>query len=184
MTPFLTCYTPTYRRPTQLAACLESVRTQTLVAEIEQIVIPDHVGLGIGGMFQQIQRYAAAVHGQYVHVLADDDVLASPQVVESVRAFAVAQGHPPVILVSACKGGATYPSSAEAWPPVCGAIDLGCIVTRADVWAAHVHQYGNRYEGDYDFMAAVAGAGHAAARWDGLFLVGGVSQGQPELVRA
>jgi hypothetical protein len=47
MQPFLTLYTATYKRPQQLARCLASVAMQTLVNEIEHIVIPDHVGLGM-----------------------------------------------------------------------------------------------------------------------------------------
>jgi hypothetical protein len=57
--PFLTFYTPSYRRPHGLAKCLASVQMQTIVSEIEQIVIPDHVGLGVGGMFAQVSRYAS-----------------------------------------------------------------------------------------------------------------------------
>jgi glycosyltransferase involved in cell wall biosynthesis len=50
MTPFLTVLTPTYRRPVGLVACLESVWTQTAIDQIEQVVMVDHIGLGIGGM--------------------------------------------------------------------------------------------------------------------------------------
>lgn len=182
--PFLTCYTPTYRRPAGLAACLESVRVQTAVAEIQHLVVPDHVGLGIGGMFQQIQQYAPAVRGQYVHILADDDVLASPTVVEQVQIFAEAYDMPPVIVVSVDKAGAIYPCVPDVWPPRLGTIDLGCILTRGDVWHAHVGAYGNRYEGDYDHMAALAAAGYGAARFDVLFLRGRVSHGAPEVEAA
>jgi hypothetical protein len=177
--PFLTFYTPSYRRPHGLAKCLASVQMQTIVSEIEQIVIPDHVGLGVGGMFAQVSRYASAVHGDYVYLLCDDDVLASPDVVEMVRRFAQLQGLPPVILVDAKKGGATWPVG-EPWPPRCGAIDLGCIITRRDVWQAHAKDYGARYEGDYDFMQAVSQAGYPAVYCPVLFSIGAVSRGAAE----
>lgn len=180
MTPFLTLYTPTYRRPQGLAACLESVRRQTAVEAIEQIVIPDHVGIGIHGMYARIQDYAPAVHGQYVHVLCDDDVLASPTVVAEVQAFAEAMNHPPVILVRAQKGQATYPVGTP-WPPSCGSIDLGCVITRADVWRDHASNYGHNYEGDYWFMKALSDFGHRAASCDLLFSVGAVSRGAAEV---
>lgn len=178
MTPFISFYTPTFKRPQKLAACLQSVAAQTAVADIEQIVIPDHVGLGVGGMFAQVPRYRDAVHGRYVHMLCDDDVLASPTVVAEVKAFAEAHGDPPVILVKAVKAGMWWPAG-DPWPPRCGAIDLGCIITRADVWKQH--DYGHRYEGDYDLMQSIADAGHQAAWCGVLFSIGGVNRGAPEV---
>lgn len=180
MTPFLTLYTPTYRRPQQLARCLDSVRQQTAVEAIEQIVIPDHVGVGVHGMFARVRHYADAVHGRYVHLLADDDVLAGPTVVAHVQAFADAHDNPPVILVSARKGGQEWPQG-NPWPPQCGHIDLGCVITRADVWKRHVGDYGLNYEGDYWYMRALYEAGHPAAWCDLLFSIGAVSHGRAEV---
>lgn len=178
--PFITFYTPTYKRPRQLVACLESVGRQTAVDAIEQLVIPDHVGLGIGGMYRRVPLYLDAVHGEYVHLLADDDVLASPTVVEQARAFAHAQQFPPVILVNAVKSGLVWPCG-KPWPPRLGMIDLGCFIVRADVWKAHAGDYGERYEGDFDFINAVAAAGHPAAVIDLVFSIGAVSRGAPEV---
>ena len=132
--PFLSLYTPTYKRPTGLARCLASVAQQTAVADIEQIVIVDHLGIGIDGMYARIPDYAGAVHGDYVHVLADDDELAGPDVVQTVRDCAEANGHPAVILVAVQKGGLVLTS--PAWPPVLGGIDLGSMIVRRDVWTA------------------------------------------------
>jgi hypothetical protein len=181
MKPFLSLYTATYKRPQQLARCLASVAGQTLVNEIEHIVIPDHVGLGIGGMYQRVKDYIHAVHGEYVHFLADDDVLADPGVVEVVKQAAEQNDYPPMLIVRAVKGGLMLPFG-QVWPPVCGQIDLGCLIARADVWKAHAHRYGNRYEGDFDFADAVAQSGHGAVFVDVLFLVGGVNRGAAELV--
>lgn len=176
-TPFMTFYTPTYRRPKGLAACLDSVQRQTAVDAIEQIVIPDHVGLGIGGMYQRIPDYADAVHGDYVHVLADDDVLASPTVVERVRDFARTHDQPALILVAVNKAGNWI---LPSWPPVCGAIDLGCLIVRGDVWQAHAAAYGACYEGDYTFAAALHANHVQAVRMDLHFLSGGVMHGAAE----
>lgn len=179
MTPFLTLYTPTYRRPQQLARCLESVRIQTAVSDIEHLVIPDHVGLGIGGMYGRIPQYAQAVHGLYVMVLCDDDELASPTVVEQVRDFAIGQCYPDVLLLRTNKGGRELPAGSP-WPPRLGAIDLNCVMTKADVWRAHVQDYGQNYEGDYWYSAALAKAGHTPVMCDVLFSVGAVSRGAAE----
>ncbi len=181
MQPFLSFYTPTYKRPQQLTRCLASVADQTLVREIEHIVIPDHVGVGIDGMYQRVPQYAHAVHGEYVHFLADDDVLASPNVVEVVKYAAQATNYPPMLLVKVNKGGQFLPQG-QPWPPVLGQIDLGCLITRADVWKAHANRYGLRYEGDFDFALAVADSGYDAVMVDLLFLVGAVSRGVPEPV--
>lgn len=183
MTPFLTLYTPTYRRPKGLAACLASVQAQTAVSEIEHLVIPDHVGVGIEGMYARVPDYVDAVHGEYVHLLADDDVLAGPDVVARVKAFAEDRGFPPVILVKALKGALELPFGS-IWPPVCSHIDLGCIITRADVWKRHAGDYGKVYEGDYLFAKALFDAGHRAEFLPMRFLVGAVSRGMPEVVVA
>jgi hypothetical protein len=181
MQPFLTLYTPTYRRPIALAKCLASVAAQSAVSEIEQIVIADHVGVGIDGMYQRIPQYVEAVHGQYVHLLADDDVLAGPQAVAQLKARAEAEGFPPVLIVSAIKGFLTLPLDDHG-PPVCGRIDLGCLVVRQDVWKQHVGDYGKRYEGDFDMAHALWDAGHqfVYAR-DITFLIGAVSRGAAEV---
>lgn len=152
--PFLTFYTPTFRRPEQLARCYESVRRQTHVQLVEQITVVDHLGVGVAGAFAAVPAYVGAVHGEYVHFLCDDDVLASETVVGKLWAAAMADGMPHVIVVGSQKPGGYYPSENHG-PPVLGSIDLGCLVVRGDVWRAHAHLYGRRYEGDYDFAAAL-----------------------------
>lgn len=180
MTPFLTFYTPTYKRPHRLAQCLASVGSQTAVADIEQIVIPDHVGIGIGGMFARVADYAAAVHGRYVMFLCDDDVLAGPTVVEQARACAQDAGYPPLILVSTVKGGQQWPAGTP-WPPQLGQIDLNCAMVRSDIWRTYASAYGARYEGDYDFLARLCDVGMwPTVCTDLVFSIGGVSRGAAE----
>lgn len=181
MQPFLTFYTPTFRRPHALAKCLASVQSQTAVDAIEQVVIPDHVGVGVDGMYARVPFYANAVHGQYVHVLADDDVLAGPHVVAQLRERAQSEGLPPVLIVSATKGHLTLPLDDHG-PPVCGRIDLGCLVVRRDIWQRHVDDYGKCYEGDFFMAKALWDAGHrfVYAR-DITFLIGAVSRGAAEV---
>lgn len=180
MTPFLSFFTPTYRRPMALAKCLASVGAQTLASEIEQIVVPDHVGVGIvDGLYGRIPIYADALHGQYVHILCDDDVLASPVVVQQVQDFAVAEGFPPVIVVRVRKGTMELPS-APIKPPTIGTIDLACFILRADVFRMHANDYGKRYEGDFDHAAALDRAGWPFAFCDFLFVVGAQSRGVAE----
>lgn len=175
--PFLSFFTPTYRRPERLAACLESVRLQTVPCE--QLVVPDHVGVGIAGMYARVARYASALHGEYVHFLADDDTLAGPHVVAAVREFARSHGNPEVIIVQAVKNGLLLPFEMQG-PPAEGCIDLGCVITRRDVWQAHADDYGRRYEGDFDHLNAMWSAGRSFMYCDLLFEVGPAMHGAPE----
>lgn len=177
--PFITFITPTYRRPSLLANCIESVRTQTQSDLIEHIVLPDHVGVGIAGMYARLPDYINAVHGQYVHILADDDFLVDPYSVEKVIKFAWLNELPSLIITKVQKGMATI---GPVWPPILGQIDLGCLITRRDIWQKHVDDYGKRYEGDFDFANALFQVGYRAELMNILFLMGGVMRGQPELV--
>jgi hypothetical protein len=179
--PFLSIFTPTYKRPAGLKACMDSVAAQTAVAQIQHLIVPDYLGHGIEGMYATVpQMVAPAITGRYVHLLADDDMLATPTVVEQVKAFTEAHDYPALILVRALKGGFEWPQG-QVWPPVMGQIDLGCFITRSDVWRAHADCYGRCYEGDYFFGAALHKSGIAATVMDLRFVIGGVNHGRPEL---
>lgn len=180
--PFLSFYTPTFRRPTGLAKCLASVATQTAVERVEQLVVPDHAGLGVtNGLYGRMPFYAEALRGDYVHVLCDDDELASPTAVEQVERFAAKMQRPAVIVVRARKGNLDLPLCPIETAPVCGRIDLSCYIIRQDVWLRHYKDYGLRYEGDYDHALALWNAGHRHEFLDMLFVVGGASNGRPEV---
>jgi glycosyltransferase involved in cell wall biosynthesis len=205
--PFLSFYTPTYRRPQQLAACIASIQNQTRANRCEQIIVPDFVGVGVGGMFAAVPRHASNLHGEYVHFLCDDDVLAGGDVVRRLEAIVDAErdgdgAGPDIVIVGSQKPGGYFPHVNEG-PPVLGSIDLGCIVVhRRNVWNGHCSQFGRRYEGDYDFVAhlwamteavknldwsaenARGAARHAPWRWswhrDLHFVTGAASRGKYE----
>ena len=157
---------------------MASVAAQTAVDNIEHVILADYVGVGVGGMFGALPRYVDAVHGSYVHLLADDDVLASRLSVEELELAARDLGNPEVLLVDVIKGGNRYPHQTE---PRCGSIDLGCIVTRLDVWRSHVTDYGLRYEGDFDFARALWDSGRHFERAELLFMKGDIRRGAPEV---
>ena len=175
--PFLSFYTPTYKRPTLLARCRASVGAQTIPCQ--HVVIEDTVGLGIHGMYHDIPEHAHLVTGEYVHVLADDDYLEAHDVAERVQAVAFAKSSPEVILVRAIKNGMHLPSYTSG-PPKLGQIDLGCVITRRDVWLAHVQDYGRRYEGDFDHVRAMWNCGRRFLFTDILFERGPAMHGRPE----
>lgn len=180
--PFLTLYTPTFRRPAALARCLASVSKQTAADDVDQLVIPDHVGYGVtNGLFGRLPWYAPAVRGRYVNLFCDDDTLASDTVVAEVRAFAERHGSPDVIVTRVHKGPFKLPSCDPVGEPVCGSVDLTSYLVRRDVWLAHLSDYGLRYEGDYDHALALHRAGRTFAFCDVLWAVGGASNGRPEV---
>jgi hypothetical protein len=180
-TPFVTLLTPTFRRPTGLAACLQSVGRQTAAADVQQVVMPDHVGHGVAdGLFGRLAWYAPSVIGAYVNILCDDDVLADESVVARVQAFAAARRQPPVIVTRVVKGGLALPQCAPEGPPVHGLMALTSFIVRADIWRAHLGDSGRRYVGDFDHASALYRAGHPFAFCDVHWAVGGASNGRPE----
>ncbi len=180
--PFLSIYTPTFRRPAGLAANLRSVGVQTAAEHIEQVVVPDHVGHGIvNSLYKRLQWYAPWMRGDYVAILCDDDVLADETVVAKLMAFAEKKRNPPVIIVNAEKGGLVYPAYAEGTVPEPGEIDLCCMILRRDVWLQHVNDWGSRYEGDYDMAIVLHEMGYEHARLDLLFAIGDATNGRPEV---
>lgn len=179
--PFISFYTPTFRRPVALSKCMQSIDRQTAVERIEQIIVPDHVGYGlVGGLFGRIPWYTGALRGLYVHILCDDDVLPDERAVEKLMKFAETKANPPVIVVGAIKNGFDYPSCDPLGEPKVTQVDLGCYVIRSDIFTMHCRDYGSRYEGDFDHALALYRAGHRHEFFDFTFVEGAASNGRPE----
>lgn len=179
--PFLTLYTPTFRRPAQLARCLDSVGKQTRADEVQHLVVPDHVGHGVSaGLFGRLKTYQPAVIGRYVNLLCDDDVLIHETAVATLMEFAEAKDFPAVIVAKVQKGPFTLPMCHPEGEPVCGRVDLTSYIVRGDVWHAHAGDYKLVYEGDYWHALALYRAGHRFAYCDLLWAVGAQSNGRPE----
>ncbi len=192
MRPWLTLYVPFFRRvdgtlarPDGMFECRHSIMLQWLPREnfVQALFVEDEKlgGSGVGGMFAQIPANAHRVEGDYVLILGDDDVLADHSVVGQLYAIAERASFPDVIIVSTEKAEhGRLPYDAEG-PPICGRIDLGCVVTRRDVWLQHVGDYGAIYEGDFRHLDAMWQAGrqfHYATEL--LFSRGAVSRGGVE----
>jgi hypothetical protein len=174
MTPFLTIYTPTYKRPKGLEQCRASVRAQDDPG-IEHLIIEDTVGLGVGGMFADIPNHP--VRGEWVYFLSDDDRLADPQVVSDFRAQAFDAD---VVMCRSTIGQHIFPS-AQCWGhvPLLGHVTLSNWIVRADVWRSV--PYGEHYEGDFAFIRACWDRGLRFAWWDRFIChADGWGQGRPE----
>jgi hypothetical protein len=158
---------------------MASVQRQTAVDHIQHLIVPDYVRRGIvASLYGGVRQYAQALSGAYVHVLADDDVLADPRVVDAVRDFATAHDAPEVIVVRVRKGTKVFPRIPVTDRPVAGAIDMASYLVRQDVFQRHACDYGPRYSGDVDHAVTLWAAGYRHALLDRLFLVGGTTSGK------
>jgi glycosyltransferase involved in cell wall biosynthesis len=151
----MTFYTPTYRRPGFLKRCQESVCAQTL-QDWQHLIIRDEIGIGVPGVFREVQEHVDEIEGEYVYFLQDDDILAGPEVLQSVCSFRILRNYPPVIMVKNRKIGRILP---DYWiqEPQLGHVDLGSYIVRADVFRENAYRFGERYQGDYDFIHSLWG---------------------------
>lgn len=192
MRSFLSLYVPFFRRtdgelarPGALERCRTSIYSQWVPRDnfVQALFVEDEKlgGSGVGGMFAQVPANAHRVEGDYVMLLGDDDVLADETVVGRLYSIAEAASFPDVIIVSTEKAEHGRLPYDHQGPPICGRIDLGCVVTRRDVWLAHVADYGDIYEGDFRHLDAMWKAGRHFHYATGLlFSRGAVSRGGVE----
>lgn len=164
MKPFLTVYTPTFRRPFFLELCKASVAQQW---RTEHVIVEDHVGLGIDGMYGDIRNHVDKVHGEYVLVLSDDNVLVDPVFAAELETYVRVQQWPDVVVF---KGRIDTTTQPAAWccEPIETMIDLSCFAVRREVWVAYAESWGRRYEGDFDFIHRLWADGCVFAWWDRL----------------
>lgn len=150
MKPFLTVYTPTFRRPTWLARCKESVDAQGVhFGRVQHLIIEDTIGLGVGGMYADVRNHHEKIEGEWVYFLSDDDVMA-PGVVQKFRKLVDSGLDADVVIGPFRIGQRLFPTVWKS-PPKQTHITLGNWIVKR-----HVHEsipYGNRYEGDFDFIA-------------------------------
>lgn len=167
-------------------ACFASVEAQTWVREIEHLVVVDHYGKGIGGMYEEIVRYRDAVHGEYVYVLSDDDVLAVPEAVERLAEFVASNDRPDVVICNARYGHYPWlplPGQIQRLAvdgPLHGAIGLPNTIVRGEVWREFCGSYGPVYDGDYVFLKTLWDARRRFTHWPFHFATGPCGGGQPE----
>lgn len=154
--PYLTIYTPTYKRPRLLADCMASVAMQT-VPPLEHIIVADYIGIGIARMYQEIEYRANSFNGDYVYILQDDDMLKDQLVIEDFY-NEVYMEQPPVVIARNYKGKRLLPDKGY-WEqePKQNHIDLSGFIIRNDVFYDNRNNFGRRYEGDFDFIHSLWG---------------------------
>ena len=159
---FLSIYTPTFRRPFLLELCKASVAAQS--APVEHVVVEDKVGVGV---YRMIRDHVGEVHGEYVMVLSDDNVLVDGEFAADLATEAFEADLPDVVMF---KGqiASTLQPAAWACEPIATMVDLSCFAVRRDVWLAHAADWGDRYLGDFDFIHSLWTAGCRFYWWDRL----------------
>lgn len=178
MTPFLSVYTPTYRRPKMLALNELSVSQQTV--PVDHVIVHDTVGIGVDGMFADIPNHADKPVGQYVMVLSDDNMLLDGDFAADLELEAARADYPDVIVFKGKIDGSVQPL-AWACEPVFEQIDLSCFAVTVDVWRRYADAWGHRYEGDFDFIHRLWADGLRFHWWDRLaFRALMISRGAPE----
>ena len=149
MPDFLSCYTPTYKRPKLLELCKQSVLEQ--LDAVDHVIIPDEVGIG-WSVFTEVRKHAHKCKGEYVQFLSDDCALLDPTVSRRFRQFADMAEYPEAII---WRG--QYPDSICPWQPMgerprLGYINLGNFVVRRDIWLLHADAWIADYAGDFYFV--------------------------------
>jgi len=161
MTPFLSIITRHMAsRPRMFEECLRSLTAQT-DQDFEHIVLVDHIGRGVPWANLQFARYRDAVGGDYVLILDDDDALATPLAVATLRA-AVAGTQADIVIFRGdhCQLGILPDDAHWKQPPACGHISAQDLIVRREVWRRHVDAFGNEYAGDFSFIAALWRCGY------------------------
>ena len=177
--PMLSVYTPTYRRPFLLELCKASVANQSV--RVEHVIIEDTVGLGIGGMYGAIREHVGEVHGEYVRVLSDDNILVDAYFAAELGALVWTFEVHPDVVVWFGQIGQTLQPAVWGHEPEKTKIDLSCFAVRRDVWVENADKWGQNYCGDFDFIRHLWDEGCSFAWWPRLvFQAVKISQGAPE----
>ncbi len=174
--PFFTIVTTAYKRPLALAQNRASIQAQTC-QDLEQILMIDEVGRGFGWVARQFEKFAPMAHGRYVLNMADDDELASRNVLASVRAAVEVMDNDPEVIVVLLdhvwsSGYRLIIPEPELWARKAifrGHISGQNLIVRNDIYQEHAHDW--RYEGDgYEFeiahiQAILDPANHYSVLW-------------------
>lgn len=160
-----------------LELCKTSVANQS--TPVEHVIVEDTVGLGVGGMYQDIRHHAFKVTGEYVMVLSDDNILTDPHFALDLEKIAWEHDRPDVIVFKGVTGNTVQP--AHWGEPIETKIDLSCFAVAHDLWVEYADRWGDRYEGDFDFVRALWDDGYEFCWWDRLaFKALQISAGRPE----
>lgn len=179
--PFLEVITRCYKRPRAVLINIESLMRQT-DGDWLQLFLVDSVGRGVGWANAQMQRIVP--FGDYVWVLDDDDVCASPTLVADLKAI-VKLHTPDCILIKMDHGPLGILPDPVQWGDrnvVEAHIGVSAYVVSRETWTRHCHAWSDRYAGDFDFIKAVLDDPTVTVYWYDCVAsaVQRISHGEPE----
>jgi hypothetical protein len=160
MPPFLSVVTRTHPKPVDYLALNEESLREQLDPDYEQIVLRDEVGRGLAWANRQFYEHRFAVEGDYVLMLDDDNVLATPHAVTILKA--VTWDKPEAVIFKAEVGPHGILPTSFAWGQrraIAWQIDGHCVIVRREVWQAYIHEFCVDVRGDAAFLGALTAAG-------------------------
>lgn len=153
--PFLSIVTRCYKRPQGLLRCLESIAQQD-DKDYENVLIIDTEGIGVAAANALFYEHKDRVHGEYVHLLDDDDILVDNGLVSRLKCIAHNHNWPDVIIFRSLHGGGKMLPPDKLWGerPKGGQIGGESYVIRRDIWKRHIKVFGEHgYPGDFFFIS-------------------------------
>lgn len=150
---FLEVITRTYKRPTMLRRCKESLPGHS-PGELRHTVLNDPIGRGVGWANGRLATHTP--NARYVWILDDDDECVHSTLLVELKRIA-AQEDPELIMLRMDHGPRGVLPTVLTWglAPVHGRIGCSAFVTRSDLWMKHRHVWaGARYYSDFEFISA------------------------------
>jgi hypothetical protein len=156
---FLSVITRTHPKPVDYLALNEQSLREQLDPDYEQTVIRDEVGRGLAWANRQFYEHRYDVDGDYVIMLDDDNVLATPHAITLLKA--VTWDYPNAVIFKADVGPHGILPTSLAWTQrraIAWQIDGHCVVVRRDTWIEYIHEFNCDIRGDAAFLAALTAA--------------------------
>lgn len=150
----LSIITRCYKRPIGLRRNKMSLALQT-VQDFEHILLVDNVGIGLKAAADRLAIEAPVlIHGDYVYVLDDDDMLVDNEFVARIQEV-VFLADPDIIMVKSDDGTMGVLPTVKVWGkrPIYSQIGGQNYVVRADIWKRHAaHFISEQDRGDFAFI--------------------------------
>jgi len=169
---FLSVVTRTHPKPVDYLALNQASLRGQQDPDYEQIVIRDEVGMGLAWANRQFWVHREKTQGEYVIMLDDDNVLATPHAITVLKA--VTWDAPAAVMFKADVGPHGVLPSAQSWQErrsIPFQIDGHCVIVRADVWRGLIHHFAVDVRGDAAFLAELLAPGAYRVEWVNAVLV-------------
>jgi len=143
------------KRAEMLKICIDSIKTQTSDDYIHILYRDDKTENGYGMLLaNQSLVKIPLVDVRYVMTLDDDDMIIDPNFVKVFKKI-VDDNNPEIVFFTGILFGRKIPPKSQ-WGkrPRRRLINGFCLAARLDVWKKHIHEYGRKQAGDYNFIFA------------------------------